>query len=78
MKSWLEKNNAEMYSMHNEGKSVVTRTLKNNICKYMTLVSKNLYIDKLDDLVNEYNNTYHKTCKIKPFGVKNDTYMIQQ
>ena len=78
MKSWLEKNNTEMYSTHNEGKSVVTRTLKNKIYKYMTLISKSLYIDKLDDLVNEYNNTYHKTGKIKPFGVKNDIYMIQQ
>ena len=67
MKSWLEKNNTEMYLMHNEGKSVVTKTLKNKIYKYMTLISKNLYVDKLEDLVNEYNNTYHKTGKIKPF-----------
>ena len=52
-----------MYSIHNEGKSVVSerfiRTLKNKIYKYMTSVSKNVYIDKLDDIVNEYNNTYH-------------------
>ena len=48
-----------MYSIHNEGKSVVTgrfkKTLKNKICKYMTAISKNVYIDKLDDIVNEYN-----------------------
>ena len=52
-----------MYSIHNEGKSVVVerfiRTLKTKIYKYMTSVSKNVYIDKLDDIVNEYNNTYH-------------------
>ena len=61
MKSWLEKNAIKMYSTHNEGKSVVAerfvRTLKNKIYKYMTSVSRNVYIDKLDDIVNEYNNT---------------------
>ena len=53
-----------MYSAHNEGKSVVAerviRTLKNKIYKYMTLISKNVYIDKLDDIVNEYHKTNHK------------------
>ena len=52
-----------MYSTHNEGKSVVAerliRTSKNKIYKYMTSVSKNVYIDKLDDIVNKYDNTYH-------------------
>ena len=52
MKSWLEKDEIEMYSTHNEGKSVVAetfiRTIKNKIYKYMTSVSKNVYIDKLD------------------------------
>ena len=61
MKSWLEDNGMEMYSTHNEGKSVVAersiRNLKNKICKYMTSLSKNMYIDKLD-IVNNYNNTY--------------------
>ena len=56
MKSWLEKNNIEMYSAHNQGKSVVTerfiRTLKNKIYKYTTSFSKNVYINKLDDIVN--------------------------
>ena len=59
----------EMYSTHNEGKFVVSerfiRTLKNKIYKYMISVSKNVYIDKLDDIVNKYNNTYHSTIKIK-------------
>ena len=63
-----------MSSTYNEGKSVIAerfiRTLKNRICKYMTSVSKNMYIDKLDDIVNTYNNTYHSTIKMKPFDVK--------
>ena len=54
-----------MYSTHNEQKSVFAerfiRTLKNKIYKYMTSVSKNVYIDKLDDIVHKYNNTYHST-----------------
>ena len=58
-KKWLKDNDIEMYSIHNEGKSVVAerfiRTLKTKIYKYMTSVSKNVYIDKLDDIVNEYN-----------------------
>ena len=68
-----------MYLIHNEGKSVVSerfiRTLKNHIYKYMTAISKNVYIDKLDDIVNEYNNTYHRTIKMKPVDVKGSTYI---
>ena len=41
----------------------------------MTLISKNVYIDKLDDIVNECNNTYHRTNKMKPIDVKNNTYI---
>ena len=59
-----------MYLIHNEGKSVVAerfiRTLKTKIYKYMTSISKNVYIDTLDDTVNEYNYTYHRTIKMKP------------
>ena len=79
MKSWLEKNDKETYSMHNEGKSIATeriiRTLKNKIYKYMTSISKNVYIDKLDDILNEYNNTYQNTTKMKPVDVKSNTYV---
>ena len=68
-----------MYSTHIEGKSVVAerfiRTLKNKIYKYMTSISKNVYIDKLDDIVDEYNNTYHTTIKMKPADVKDNTYI---
>ena len=52
-----------MYSTHNEGKFVVVKnfitTLKNNIDKHMTVVSRNVYINKLRDIVNEYNNSYN-------------------
>ena len=65
VKKWLKDNNIEMYSIHNEGKSVVAerfiRTLKNKFYKYMTVTSKNVYINKLDDIVREYSNTYHRT-----------------
>ena len=68
-----------MYSIHNEGKSVVAErfisTLKNKIYKYIAFVSKNVYIDKLDDIVNEYNDTYHRSMKIKPVDVEDKTYI---
>ena len=68
-----------LYLVHNEGKSVVAekfiRTLKTKIYKYMTLVSKNVYINKLDDIVGEYNNTYHRTIKIKSVDVKDNSYI---
>ena len=64
-----------MYSTDNEGKSVIAerffRTLKNRIYKYMTSISKNVYIDKLD----KYNNICHSTIKKKPFDVKPSRYI---
>ena len=79
MKTWLEKKAIEMYSTHNEGKSFVAeiffRTLKNKISKYMTSISENVYIDKLDDIVNKYNNTSHSTIKMKPVDVKSCAYI---
>ena len=76
---WLQDNDTVMYSTHNEGKSVVAersiRTLKSKIYKCMTSISKNVYINKVDDIVNEYNNTYHTTIKMKPIDVKNNTYI---
>ena len=73
-KKSLKDNNIGMYSIHNEGKSVAAErfigTLKNKIYKYMTSISKNLYINKLDDIVDEYNNTYHRTIKMKFIDVK--------
>ena len=79
VKKWLKDNNIEMYSIQNKGKSVVAervlRTLKTKIYRYMTSTSKNVYIDKLDDIVNEYNNTYHRTINMKPVDVKDNTYI---
>ena len=78
-KKWLKGNDIEMYSTNNEGKSVIAerfiRKLKNKIYKYMTSISKNVYIDKLDDIVRKYNNTYHTSIKMKPVDVKDNTYI---
>ena len=62
-----------MYSIHDEGKSVVAERAKT--LKKRTSVSKNVYIDKLDDILNKYNNTYHSTIKMKPVDVKSNTYI---
>ena len=68
-----------MYSTHNKRKSVIAerfiRTLKNKIYKYMTSISKNVYIDKLDDIIKKYNNTYHTSIKMKPVDVKDNIYI---
>ena len=68
-----------MYSAYVEGKSVVAerfiKTLKNKIYNYMTSISKNVYIIKLDNIVNKNNNTYHRTIKTKFVDVKSNTYI---
>ena len=78
-KKWLQDNDIIMYSTNNEGKSVVAerfiRTLKSKIYKYMTSTSKNVYINKLNAIVNKYNNTYYTTIKMKPLNVKDNTYI---
>ena len=75
-KKWLSDNNIIMYSTYNEGKSVVAerfiRTLKSKLYKHMTAISKNVYYDVLDDVVNKYNNTKHSTIKMKPIDVGNN------
>ena len=75
-KKLLSDNNIIMYSMYNEGKSVVAerfiRTLKNKLYKHMTANGKNVYYDVLDDIVNKYNNTKHSTIKMKPIDVKDN------
>ena len=74
-KYFFKINNIKMYSTYNEGKSVVAggfiRTLKNKI---MAAISKNVYFDFLDNIVNKYNNTVHKTIKTKPIDVTDDSY----
>ena len=67
-----------MYSIHNEGKSVAERfirTLRTKIYKYMTSISRNVYIDKLDDIVNKCNNTYHRKIKIERVDVTHNAYI---
>ena len=77
-KDFKKINNIEMYSTYNEGKSVVAerfiRTLENKIFKHMTAISKNVYFDMLDDIVNKYNNTVHRTIKTQPIDVTDDYY----
>ena len=77
-KKWFYDNNIKMHSTYNEGKSVVVgrfiRTLKNKIYKHMAAVSKNVYFNVLNDNVDNYNNTYHRTIKMKPIEVKSDSY----
>ena len=67
-----------MYSTYNEEKSLVAeifiRTLKNKIFKHMTAVSKYVYFDMLDDIVNKYHNTVHRTIKMKPIEIASDFY----
>ena len=80
IKSWLEKNDIEIYSTHYKEKSVITerliRALKNKIYKYMPLVLKNVYIDKLNDTVNKYNSTYYGTTEMTPVDVKSNIYIL--
>ena len=68
-----------MHSTHNGGKSVAAerfvRTLKNKIYKYMTSISKSMYTDKLDDIMNKYNNTYNSTIKMKSVDAKSNYYI---
>ena len=78
-KKCLQDNDIAMYLTHNADKSVVAerfiRTIKNMIYKYMTSVSKNVYIDKLVDILDKYNNTKHMAIKMKPIDVKDNTYI---
>ena len=56
-----------MYSTSNEGKSVVAE-------RFIRTLKKNIYFDVLNDIVNKYNNTVHKTIKMKPIDVTDDSY----
>ena len=74
-KDFLKINSIEMYSAFNEGKSVVAerviRTLKNTIFKH---ISKNVYFDVLIDIANKCKNTIHRTIKMKPINVTDDSF----
>ena len=71
-----------MCSIHNKGKSFVAkrfiRTLKNKISKHMTTISKNVYFDVLDHIVNKYNNTVHRKIKMKPIKVTSNSYAYNE
>ena len=77
-KDFLKANNIQMYSTYNEGKSVVAerfiRTLISKIFKHVTAISKNVYFDVLNDIVDKYNNTVYRTIEMKPIDVTNDSY----
>ena len=68
-----------MYSTYKKRKSVVVekfmRTFRNKVYKYITSTSKNMYVDKLDDIVNKYNNAYYSTMKMKAADLKLSTYI---
>ena len=72
-------NNIEIYSTYIEGRSFVAerfiRTLKNKIFKHMTVFSKNINFDALDDIVSKYNNTVHRTIKMKAIDIMSDCYL---
>ena len=67
-----------MYSTQNEEKSVVAerfiRTLKNKISKHMAAISKDVYFDVLDNIVDEYSNTYYRPIKMKPIHAGDDSF----
>ena len=75
-KRFLKINNIEMYSTYKEVKPLIAerfiKTMKNKIFKHMTAVSKYIYFDVLDDIVDRYNNTVHRTIKMKPIDVTSD------
>ena len=79
IKSFLQNYNIEMYSTNNELKPVAAEkhisTLKNKVYKYVTSILKNVNIDKLNDIANKYNNSYHETIKMKPVDAKPNTYI---
>ena len=81
LKRFLKVNNIEMYSTYEEGKSVVAerfiKMLKNKIFKHMTAVSKNVYFDVLDNIVDKYHNKVHRTIKMKRIDVTSDSYAEQ-
>ena len=66
-----------MYSTQNKSVNFLSfiKNLKNKLYKHMTSISKKVYIEKLDDLVNGYNNTYHRTIKMRSIDVKSGNYV---
>ena len=69
LKSWLQDNDMEMYSTHKKNKFVITEKI------IRKLRSMYLYIDKLADITNKYNNIYHRTITMIPDDVNSSTYI---
>ena len=74
IKSWLQDNGIELFLLYNRGKYIIAenfnRVLKNKIYKHMTVVLKNVYTDKKDEIIDKYDNTYQKAIKMKPTSFK--------
>ena len=66
---------SNIFNYHNEGKSADAERYIKKVYRYMTSISKIVYFDKLDEIVNKYNNIYHRTIKMKPVDVKSNTYV---
>ena len=81
-KKFVKENNVEMYSTHNEGKSVVAerfiKTLKNKIYKHMTTLGKNVYFNVLDYILNKNNNSFHSSIEMKPKDVTDDSFVYNE
>ena len=79
-RKWLKDNDIEIHSAHDKGIFVVAerfiRNLNNKIYKHITAASKIVYIDKIYDIINEYNNTHHRTIKMKPIKTKDNIYIL--
>ena len=77
-KDFLKINDTDMCSTYNEEKSVVPerfiRALKNKIFKHISAISKNIYFDALDNIVNKYNNKVYRAIKMKPITIASDSY----
>ena len=74
----MKENVIEINSAYNEGKSYFSerfiKILKNKVYKHMTAVWKKIYFNVLNDIVDKYNNTFHRTVKMKRTDVKSDSY----
>ena len=74
----MKENNIQMYSTYNKGKSVVAerfiKTWKNQVYKNLAAVSKNVFFDVLNDIVDKNNNTFHTTIEMKQIDDKSDSY----
>ena len=74
IQNYITQSSKEKIKEENKVKEQKGKTQKNKIFKHMATISKNVYFDMLDDIVNKYNNTVHRTIKMKPIEVTDDSY----